>query len=257
MCKLGIVSNCSCGMRRNSAPNGPGGRRSQPPEPANSIKAAPCSRVSKKPKRFWTVTKPQRSRAMTDQIQDDLLKALAVTAELMGTPMSPEALAVFVEDLLAYDAALVLKALRRTRQEVTGRLTLAAILQRLDDGRPTPEEAWAMIPASEQVSFFWTEEMAVAYGVAGPLRAAEDEIGARLSFTKQYLCLLAEARAKREPVKWRASLGYDPAGREPAIRDALRLGRITHAYATTLLPHWEDAVPQMCLPEHIHKLLEP
>ena len=193
---------------------------------------------------------------MTDQIQDDLLKALAVTAELMGTPMSPEALAVFVEDLLAYDAALVLKALRRTRQEVTGRLTLAAILQRLDDGRPTPEEAWAMIPASEQVSFFWTEEMAVAYGVAGPLRAAEDEIGARLSFTKQYLCLLAEARSKREPVTWRASLGYDPNGRAEAIAEAVRLGRITTAYATTLLPHWEESAPFTSLPEPVRRLIE-
>src|SRR3990167_8617347 len=213
-------------MRKTSAPNGREASPSRPREPANSIKAAPCNKASGKPKPFWTVTKPERSRTMTDQIQDDLLKALAVTAELMGTPMSPEALVVFVEDLLPYGVPMVLTALRRTRQEVTGRLTLAAILQRLDDGRPTPEEAWAMIPQSEQVSFFWTEEMAVAYGVAAPLRAAEDEIGARLSFTKQYLCLLAEARAKREPVKWRASLGYDPAGREPAIRDALKQGRI-------------------------------
>ena len=175
---------------------------------------------------------------MTDHAQDNLLKALAVTAELMGTPMSPEALAVFVEDLLAYDTSIVLKALRRTRQEVTGRLTLAAILQRLDDGRPTPEEAWAMIPQSEQVSFFWTEEMAVAYGVAAPLRAAEDEIGARISFTKQYLSLVTEARSTRKPIKWRASLGSDPAGREPAIRDALKQGRIAPAYAHILLPHW-------------------
>jgi len=176
---------------------------------------------------------------MTDHAQDNLLKALAVTAELMGTPMSPEALVVFVEDLLPYGVPMVLTALRRTRQEVTGRLTLAAILQRLDDGRPTPEAAWAMIPQSEQDSIFWTDEMANAYGVAAPLRAADDEIGARISFTKQYLSLVTEARSTRKPIKWRASLGYNPAGRETAIIGAVKDGKITLAYAKVLLPQWE------------------
>lgn len=170
---------------------------------------------------------------------DDLLKALAVTAELMGTSMSPEAIAVFAEDLLPYGISFVLTALRRTRQEVTGRLTLAAIIQRIEDGRPTPEAAWAMIPVSENTSLVWTDEMAQAYGVAAPLRATEDEIGARINFIKEYTHRVADARAKRVPIKWTISLGHDPAGREETITEAVKLGHITLAYAQILLPHWE------------------
>ena len=82
----------------------------------------------------------------------ELLQALAVTAELTGTELSEPAARVMANDLAAYPVQQVLGALTRCRRELKGRLTVAAILERLDDGRPGPNEAWAMIPQDEAVN---------------------------------------------------------------------------------------------------------
>ena len=92
-----------------------------------------------------------------------LLEALAVTAELTGTELSEAAARAMVADLQAYPAQQVLVALTRCRRELKGRLTIAAVLERLDDGRPGPNEAWAMIPQDEAGSVVWTQEMAEAF----------------------------------------------------------------------------------------------
>ena len=79
----------------------------------------------------------------------ELIKAVAVTAELCGRVFSPEAAAVFVSDLETYPEKALIRALARCRREVKGMLTVQDVLTRLDDGRPGVEEAWAMLPHDE------------------------------------------------------------------------------------------------------------
>ena len=62
-----------------------------------------------------------------------LLEAVAVTAELCGRTFSEPAARVFVADLAAYPEDAVLKALTRCRKEVRGALTVADVVQRIDD----------------------------------------------------------------------------------------------------------------------------
>lgn len=168
--------------------------------------------------------------------ESDLAKALAVTAELTGTDLSEAAARVMVSELAAYDRRQVAAALKRCRRELKGRLTIAAVLERLDDGRPGPEEAWAMLPTNEDQSVVWTEEMAKCFGIVGPLIAAGDKIAARMAFREAYQAEVAKARDARLPAKWTASLGHSVAGRESAVLDALGKGRITPAEAADYLP---------------------
>jgi hypothetical protein len=167
----------------------------------------------------------------------DILETLAATAELCGSPMSKPALSMLAMDLDGYPQAVVLDALRKCRREHKGRLTVEAIVSRIDDGRPGVEAAWSMIPRDEGSTVVWTEEMAKAYGAASPLLADGDVIAARMAFREVYIAEVARARDASEPVKWTPSLGHDPAGRESALRDAVERGRITMDKAMLYLPH--------------------
>lgn len=176
------------------------------------------------------------------QIDSEILKAVAVTAELTGTEITEMAAKVFAMDLAEYPKAAVMTALTRCRRELKGRLTLADVLNRVAemDGRPSADEAWAMMPMDEAATVVWTDEMAAAWGVALPM-VDTDKVAARMAFKAAYQKGVDEARQTLRPVKWRASLGHDKAGREPVIRQAVQQGRLSRAQALHHLPHLDDA----------------
>jgi hypothetical protein len=177
---------------------------------------------------------------------DNLIDALAVTAELTGTQLSPAAAKVMAADLARFPTSQVLDALTRCRRELKGRLTIADVVARIDDGRPGVEEAWAMIPKSESDSVVWTLEMAVAFGVAAPLMDS-DEVAARMAFKEAYGKALSEARNAGTPVKWMPSLGQDASGREGALLLAVEKGRITADQAHRLVPELNYSEPFQAL----------
>lgn len=180
-----------------------------------------------------------------------LLEAIAVTAELCGKVFSPGAARQFAADLTAYPEAQVFAALERCRREVRGVLTLADVISRLDDGRPTADEAWAMMPRDESQSVVWTDEMAVAFGLAMPLLASGDQVAARFAFRDCYSHVVTLARAERREPQWRLSPGTDPLGREAAIRDAVGKKRLTVGQAMSLLPEKANEQADALLLEQI------
>ncbi|CAJ4970183.1 Uncharacterised protein [Burkholderia pseudomallei] len=180
-----------------------------------------------------------------------VLEAIAVTAELCGKVFSPAAARQFAADLSPYPEAQVLGALERCRREVKGVLSLADVISRLDDGRPGPDEAWAMIPRDETQSVVWTDEMAEAYGVARPLLAVGEPIAARVAFREAYARAVTLARCNQHEPQWRLSPGYDPAGRELAVSDAVSKGRLTSQQAMLLLPEETNAQMSAALLEQI------
>jgi hypothetical protein len=165
-----------------------------------------------------------------------LLEAVAVTAELCGRTFSEGAARVFVADLEGHPEPAVLAALTRCRREVKGVLTVQDVVSRIDDGRPGPEAAWAMLPKDEASSVVWTDEMAAAAGVALPLICDGDMIGGRMAFKEAYVTACAAARDARRPVNWSPSLGHDPRGRESALMLAVDKGRLTMDRAQQYLP---------------------
>lgn len=96
------------------------------------------------------------------------------------------------------------------------------------DGRPGPEEAWAIAVAcnDESKTIVWTAEIAEAWGMARVVMNTGDEVGARMTFREVYNRLLEQARSSGVPAVWIASLGHDAKERDRAILHAQALGRL-------------------------------
>lgn len=167
----------------------------------------------------------------------DLLKAIAVTAELTGTEWSKEAALAVADELRGYPLADVKIALTECRKNLKGRLTLAEILDRIPSGHPGPEVAWATIAkamGNEQLTLVWTDQMREAYGIASQL--ADDPVQARMAFKEAYLALVKQARQTGLKPVWSVSLGYDVKGRELAVSEAVAKGQIPYEQARKLVP---------------------
>lgn len=187
-----------------------------------------------------------------------VLEAIAVTAELCGRSFTPAAARVFAQDLEGFADEAVMAALTRCRKEVKGILTVQDVVSRIDDGRPGVEQAWAMIPHDEESSVVWTEEMAMAHGVAYQLLIDGDRIGARMAFKEAYAKFVAEARDRKEPPKWTPSLGGNPTGRQMALIDAVRANRMDTDHAMLLLGAYPDLQQGLLISVGVtkHPLLE-
>lgn len=174
------------------------------------------------------------------QPTENLLKAIAVTAELTDTDLSESAAMVMAQDLAVYPENQVLGALVKCRRELKGKLRISDVLDRLDDGRPEANEAWAMIPKSESASVVWTREMAESFGVAFPLIQDGDHVAARMAFIESYKSKCADARNNGIPVKWEPSLGHDINGREHVLLEAVQKGLLAQDHVAKLLPYHEQ-----------------
>lgn len=159
----------------------------------------------------------------------NLIQALIVTAEVMGSELSEVAAKVMVRDLRGCDEDAVLRALERCRRK-GGRLTLGAIFDQLasSDGRPGADEAWAIASRAgdEAHTVVWTEEMAAAFGVVSELVIASDMTAARMGFRDAYREACEASRERGEPVHWQVSPGTDATGRADAIKQAVELKRL-------------------------------
>lgn len=179
----------------------------------------------------------------------NILKALAVTAELTGTELSKAGVLAFEAELMRYPEATVLKALERFRRESKGRMTLPGVLDLIEDedGRPSSDEAWAMCPHSEEESTFWTNEAREAFGIARRVLESGDKIGARMAFREAYDRLVREARAEGRRPEWSVSLGWDAQARERAVMKAVERGLIAPDAAQHLLPAPKSDIERVLL----------
>lgn len=162
---------------------------------------------------------------------------LIVACESTGTELSKPTLKLWDNELQAYPQVQVVAALRKCCREAKGKLTLADVIARLQDGRPAVEEAWSIIAQSlknEELTIVWTDEMREAYAVVAPL--ADDPVAARMAFKEQYQRLVSTARDLHKPVKWSVSLGYDANQRQAAIEAAVLAGRLTYEEGVRVCP---------------------
>ena len=196
---------------------------------------------------------------MTQADRDrNLLEALAVTAELTGAELSTHARVAMVEELAPYEEKAIIGALHRCRRELRGRMTLGDIIDRLDDGRPGPEEAWSLYPKDEDSSAIVTVEMQQAMSAAWNLVQDGDKVAGRMAFLEAYKRLVAQNRANHVAVKWEPSFGRDLRGRESALLTAYQSHRLTLDRCLALLPN--DTQQHAEFLQHAgveHKLLAP
>lgn len=174
---------------------------------------------------------------------EKIIQAITVTAELTGTQLSANAAAVMAEDLLAYPLDKVLIAFERCRRELKGRLTLAAILERIDDGWQSAEEAFNTLVAgweSEHLSILTTHTAMHAAESASALFNAGDKYRAGLAFKTAYERIVSEKKAKGIQPDWYVSAGLDKEQLAQLITEAAATGKITNDYALALLPAGEE-----------------
>ena len=166
---------------------------------------------------------------------EKLIDMLVLTAEICGTDLKATAAALMAKDLEDYGLGEIEKALTKVRRENKGRLSLAAIIERIDDPNVPPgaDQAWAIAVAAR----VWDDELTLvipqAIFQAFPLALWKtgDRVGARMAFKAAYPQCLAECGDEVF-----VSLGWDAEGRRTAIDEAVRNGYITQARANKLLP---------------------
>ncbi len=177
---------------------------------------------------------------LTKHDAEDLLEQLYATAEVLGSEIKPAAATLMIRDLRPYPRSEIEQSLARCRSELTGRLTLAAILERMPsaDAFLSPNEAWALALSGEDEmdTIVWTEEVAAAMGVARPVLDLGDKVGARMAFIGAYEREVAKAKSEGRNPKWTVSLGYSPERRQDAISEAIKLGRLEAPKVEHLLP---------------------
>lgn len=176
---------------------------------------------------------------MTNEQIARLALAIAATAEVLGQTITPDAAEMMADDLSDYPADVIGASLKACRRELTGKLTLAAILQRIQasDGRPGKDEAWAiaMTTHDEFETVVLTDEIQLALAAAKPVLDAGDKIGARMAFISAYERFVSQARDDAKPVNWHVSVGFDANRRIQAVTKAMELKRIPHEHAQKYL----------------------
>ena len=167
-------------------------------------------------------------------------QAMSACMELYGRDvLTDNALRLYWEALIAFSWPLVKAALQEHVRESPYPPKPADLVARLvaRDGRPTPDEAWAiaMRAQDERQTIVWTEEIATAASTAKPILDAGDEVGARRAFIDHYARLVQDARRALRPASWSASLGTEAQMRTAVITHAVMAGRLNRDFARAVL----------------------
>lgn len=185
---------------------------------------------------------------MTHKIDEKLAGQILRTFKICNTKLDKEDRMIAVTMLTAYPAPAVRAALNRCVLEVKHALTIAHVVERIDDGRPSLEQAWKMLPKRESESAMMTTEMQAAFGVCCDLLAVGDFLGARLAFKSEYEKLVATNKARGTAVNWTLSMGTDKAQRNEVIKNAVRKGLMPSERAMEIAGDiWGDDCPKKIL----------
>lgn len=174
-----------------------------------------------------------------------IAQIVTATAEVLGQEITATAAEMIATDLSEYQDQQIADGLKACRRELTGRLTLAAVIERIQrtDGHPEPSEAWAIAlqASDESRTVVMTEQIQKAFYSAQPILDNGDAIGARMAFIDAYRRMTDEARQNRTQPQWSVSLGWDPEGRETAVKRAMTAGYISVEHGETLLLQHQPA----------------
>lgn len=162
-----------------------------------------------------------------------------------GKEATREAMRMIWAALAAYDIQQVDRAF--TSHVMTSRFmpTIADIRALIESSnpdmqRPGANEAWAMMPRSDDDSVVWTEEMCEAWAVASHLvnpYAVEkpDWVAARMAYKDAYERAVNSSAVRGKPVRWVVSLGHDMQQLADVVHEAIQRGRLSHEEARPYL----------------------
>ncbi|WP_257829215.1 hypothetical protein [Burkholderia glumae] len=178
---------------------------------------------------------------MNDHDKREFMAELNLAFEAARQPLpSPQVLRLFFDRLMPYPLPMVVNAIHRHIDTCEFAPTPAGLLKHLpkpSDGRPGPDEAWAIAirSADERETVVWTQEIAEAWTIAQPVFDG-DEIGARMAFKDAYTRICERNRQLGVAPQWSVSQGFDVERRLEVVQQAVQGGRLA-------LPQAQAAVP--------------
>lgn len=107
------------------------------------------------------------------------------------------------------------------------------------------DEAWALMPKTEDESAMLTQEIAEAITAATPLLEMGDKVAARMAFKDCYSRLVERARIEGRQPRYFPSFGTDPHGRVQMLARAVQSGQVTMLEAARQLPEYANQVITM------------
>lgn len=179
--------------------------------------------------------------------QKEIAKALAAMTKLMpgGERIDASAGDYLIKALSGYDQQAVLDSLNRCFRELKFFPTISEIIDRINDGRPGAEEAWALCPKHDGSAAYLNDEIIEASNTAtNLLHNGGDMVSARMVFKEVYERIVKNNRATGKRPDWFLSRAYGPGSEwtnEAALQYAIEKGRIPAPEAKLLLP--EMTVP--------------
>lgn len=176
-------------------------------------------------------------------LSDKVVEIIGLTIESYGRAASEGVLMLWMEDLLEFPENEILDALKRYREDRRNQKAptvgqIIALIRRVEeDGRPSPDEAWAIIKPlvhNENLSAIVIPEMKDGYSAAWAL--GRDEIGARRAFIDTYNRSVEANRAAGIPCEWGIWPGLDKGMLADVISQGLQDGRLKREDVKHLLP---------------------
>lgn len=170
------------------------------------------------------------STESTESRTTELVTMIEMVYQVKNTRLYPAVLDVWVKILIEYELAKVREALGRYIRTKTFNPDIADVLELMGEAPkpqnsawPPPEEAWNLVPKTEDEGGWLNEENAIALRACQDSLNHGDHFGARRAFLERYAL---ELRGKTgEPTWWLS----EPTHMDPEAR--------AHWKATMLLEH--------------------
>jgi hypothetical protein len=162
-----------------------------------------------------------------------------------GKPPTDAAIGIAFKILDKYDIATIVGAIQaHLSDSERGRFAprpadIIDQIHTVDDGRPEPNEAWAIALKSfdDNATVILNDDIASSSRYAQDIYHQGDKVGARMAFIESYKASVKKARQEGLPVKWWPSLGFDKSQRAGVLRDAEEQGLLTSDHVQQLLPN--------------------
>lgn len=171
----------------------------------------------------------------------EMLALIELMAECHDADLSEGKVAMMELDLRKYTTEEINAAWTayRARPANLKMPTAAQLRGYLQDGHPSVNEAFSMLPKGEDESVVWSEEMRTAWSNAAAMIEGGTASSAFFAFKDAYEQAVDEARLAGRRPRWSCSFGRDHSGREQAVLRAIEKKRINLETASSMLPEIE------------------
>lgn len=171
----------------------------------------------------------------------ELARILHETAVYYNRTLPPTQMSMYLNALEKFDLKAIKSAIQAHMvdpdcghfmpmiSQIAGKLGIG---KQPEDPRivhPEPNEAWAIAVSTmdEFETVVTTNQIQEAFGLASPVMANGDEVGARMAFLESYRRII-----RRDSVPtWYVSQGFDPYRREQAIKQAQERGLLSSEHS--------------------------